>query len=113
VYGDDPKARRRKADADMKMHYRVQTILLSRERSAVTLSPVEWVRPDGPAVDEDGSPVNWKNCEPNEPEAEPFEPGGKMTELRIEGSVGWEPDDFVTVTVESTEHHWKGSAADL
>jgi hypothetical protein len=83
-------------------HFRINTVMLSGGRSALTLTPVEWGRestetePDG-----DGGlmPV-WELCEPEDERAEPNEVGGKMTELRIEGETDLRPGAFVTLTLD-------------
>ena len=95
----------------MKKHYRVQSVLLSANKTvAVTMSPVEWVLPDPSAgSDDEGFPNGWVDAEPSAEGAEPFEPGGKMTELRFttEDDQMFLPAEFVTLTVERTEHEWK------
>lgn len=94
----------------MKMHYQVQSVLLSANKTvAVTMFPVEWVLPDPTAgVDNQGFPNGWVDAEPSDEGAEPFEPGGKMTELRFTTEDPmFLPDEFVTLTVERTEHGWK------
>lgn len=100
----------------MKKHYRVQSVLLSSNKTvAVTMSPVEWVVPDPQAgTDEEGSPLAWVDAEPEDEGAEPYEAGGAKTELRFTTSEQMLlPDEFVTLTIERTTHNWKGSVDDL
>lgn len=94
----------------MRKHYRVQSVLLSGKTVGVTLNPVEWVVADPEAgVDDDDVPNGWLDAEPSDEGAEPFEPGGSKTELRFvldAGESHFLPDEFVTLTIEHTEHTW-------
>lgn len=93
----------------MKKHFRVQSVLLSSKSAALTLTPVEWVRQvsSGP----DPEDISYADCEPGDLDAEPYEPGGSRTELRIErhdadGYLVLQPDEFVTIDIKHTEHNW-------
>lgn len=92
----------------MQMHFRVQSVLLSNDRSALTLSPVEWSRGVG-EPDAEGVYEEWESADPMSEGAEPFEPGGKMTEIRVEGATEWKPGDFLTLTLVSTDHAWSAA----
>lgn len=90
----------------MRFQFRVRSVLLSRNSSAVTLEPVQWIRddPSGKTEEIDGETVPASvDCEPADEGAEPFDLGGKMTELRFESEVELKPDDYVTVSLEKIE----------
>lgn len=92
----------------MKLHYRIQTVLASTNTTALTLSPVEWGRDSAEEwIEVEGEAIPaWEACDPSDPHAEPLEPGGKMTELRIDGACDWRPGTFLTMTVEETDSSW-------
>lgn len=99
----------------MRKHFRVQSVLLSANQAALTLSPVEWTLPDPAAgMDDEGFPKSWIDAEPEDEGAEPFEPGGSKTELRFAASdfafdpeAAFMPDQFVSITIEPTTHTWQ------
>jgi hypothetical protein len=96
----------------MRQHFRVRTIVQTRDRINATLDPVEWTRRTDPRTSDDPDDWTWEPCEPDDPDAEPFEPGGKTTEVRFERSapdaLDLAPDDYVTMTLDHTN---RGAAA--
>lgn len=87
-----------------KLYYRVRSVLLSDSTSALTLSPGRWVKDsETETITDHGEtyPV-WDEVDPMEGGAEFDEIGGKLTELRIDGTTAWKPGDHLTVTVEGT-----------
>jgi len=88
----------------MLLHFKIRSVLLSTGSSAVTLEPVEWSRKVDPAIDSDMA--DWEDCLPGDERAEPFEPGGKLTELRFDSQVDWRPGEYISLTAEPTAHDW-------
>lgn len=87
----------------MKMHYKVRSVLLSHDSSALTLSPVEWGKDSETETETDETTGDtfpaWEPCDP-QLGAEAVEIGGKMTELRVDGPTYYKPGEYLTVTVE-------------
>ena len=71
----------------MKMHFRVRSTFRNGTQTTLTLDPVEWNRDsETETIDVDGEKVPaWELVDPSTPGAEPYEPGGKTTELRFDG----------------------------
>lgn len=88
------------------MYFRVRSIFKNGAQTTLTLNPVEWLRGDPDTADADGTFHEWHDAEPTDDGAEPYEPGGKTTELRFEGDHPAEVGDFLTLTVVPTEHSW-------
>lgn len=90
---------------EITQHFRVRSVMSTRNSTAVTLTPVEWLKddPSGAKVIEHGE--SWPQsveAYPNEPGAEALEVGGPMTEIRIPANVKVEPDLYVTMTIHTT-----------
>lgn len=86
----------RKAYA-MLLHFRVQSVLLSANRTALTLQQVEWGKWADPESDES----DWITTGPDDPDAENTTDfsSGKLTELRFDGACEWVPGDMLSIEV--------------
>lgn len=106
IAGADNQGPDDKKGNTMNLHFRVRNVMLTQSQTQLTLDPVEWIVPI--KTDDEGNETEWRDATgPDEDNAEPFEPGGKTTELRLDGiHDDFRPDDFLTITVEPTVHNW-------
>ena len=90
----------------MMMYFRIRSVFENSTQTTLTLDPVRWFK-DHPTetetIGEETFPTPVES-DPSDPAAQPFDTGGKTTELRFDGHHPGRVGGYLTVTVEAVEY---------